>query len=227
MLTNHFDKFQKIIDYKFKNVEILKTALTHSSYASEFVLRYNNERMEFLGDSVLGFVVVESLYKDFPEYREGELSRLKSKIVSAHNLSIWAKEVSLGDFVLLGKGQNTPRERMRPNLLSNSFEAVICAIYLDGGIESARKFILRFLHRLPVIDMNDFKSKLQEIAQSQYAILPEYKVLKETGPEHNKCFEMAVYLKKKLLGTGTGYSKKEAEQIAAQQAISNIKGMKL
>ncbi|MDR1952732.1 MAG: ribonuclease III [Elusimicrobiota bacterium] len=227
MLTKNIDEFQKVISYKFNDIEILRTALTHSSYASEFALKSNNERMEFLGDSILGFIVVENLYKKFPEYKEGELSQLKSKIVSAHSLSAWAKEISLGDFVYLGKGQDTKKARGRENLLCDSFEALIGAIYLDGGVEEAKNFILKFLHKPPSFETTDFKSKLQEIIQSQYAVLPEYKVLKETGPDHNKYFEMAVYLRKRLLGVGKGHSKKEAEQFAAQKAIDNIKELEL
>ncbi|MDR2860820.1 MAG: ribonuclease III [Elusimicrobiota bacterium] len=222
MYKKDLDRFQKIISYEFNDIDILIIALTHTSFASEFRLKEHNERMEFLGDSILGFIVVEHLYKKFPDLKEGELSKIKSTIVSAYNVSKWAKEIFLGSFISLGKGEDTKKSRSRESLLCDAFEALIGAIYLDGGIEKAKDFVSSFLIKSTEIETIDFKSKLQEFIQSQYMQLPEYKVLKETGPDHDKYFESAVYLKDRLLGVGKGHSKKEAEQLAAHKAILNI-----
>ena len=223
MSSKDLDKFQTIIDYQFNNLEILTMALTHSSYAAELALQDYNERIEFLGDSVLGLIVSDSLYKKFPEQQEGDLSQLKAKMVSAQNLSVWAREIYLGDFVFLGGGQNSKKARDRDNLLCDAFEALIGAIYLDGGYEKARDFVLKFLYKPLKLAATDFKSELQEISQSQYGVLPNYRVIKQKGPDHNKYFESAVYIRGKLMGIGGGYSKKESQQLAAQKALINIK----
>jgi ribonuclease-3 len=225
MLSKDLQHLQELIDYKFKDIKFLTIALTHSSYASEFSLNDYNERMEFLGDSVLGFIVVDNLYKKFPDSSEGELTKLKSQIVSAPNLSVWAKEISLDTFISMGRGQNNKKARNRENLLCDVFEAVVGAIYLDGNIESVRAFISKFLDKQPALKTIDFKSKLQELIQIQTSQLPQYKILKETGPDHNKHFDVAVYVNKECLGKGSGYSKKEAQQIAAAQALEKIKAV--
>ncbi|MCA6079566.1 MAG: ribonuclease III [Endomicrobium sp.] len=222
MLNKSREKLQEIIEYRFNDIEVLTTALTHRSYATETSRKNCNERMEFLGDSILSAVVAEALYLRYPYENEGKLSQLKSQIVSAHNLSGWAREVDLGDCVYLGKNEDTKEARQRESLLCDVFEAVTGAIYLDGGFENVKKFVLKFLDSHKEIIITDYKSRLQEIIQSIYKELPEYKIIKESGYDHSKKFEAAVYIKNKLLGKGMGNSKKEAQQFAAKQAMKNI-----
>jgi ribonuclease-3 len=224
MLTKDYEKLQEIIEYKFNNLEVLRTALTHKSYAAEYGGKKSyNERMEFLGDSILSAVIVETLYLIYTNESEGKLSQLRAQIVSAPNLSIWAKKINLGDYIFLGKSEDVFEARNRESLLCDVFEAVVGAVYLDGGFENAKKFVLKFLDAQKEIIITDYKSRLQELAQSVYKELPEYKIIKEFGPDHNKKFEAVVYVKKSLLGRGIGSSKKEAQQSAAEQAMKNIK----
>jgi ribonuclease-3 len=222
MLNKKILKLQEIIEYSFNNLEILITALTHKSYASQADQKNCNERMEFLGDSILSAIVAETLYARYPEYNEGKLSQLKSQIVSAPNLSVWAQEISLGNYILLGKSDDTKEARERGSLLCDVFEAVVGAIYLDCGFEKAKKFILKFLDSKKEIVITDYKSKLQEIVQKLYKKIPEYKITREVGPDHNKKFEASVLINNKILGNGVGSSKKGAHQIAAQRALKNI-----
>lgn len=222
MSSESLDKLQKVIEYKFNNLEVLITALTHKSYAAETGLKIYNERMEFLGDSILSAIVAESLYCRYSGETEGILSQLKSQIVSSQNLSGWAKDIKLGEYILLGRSEDTKEARSREGLLCDVFEAIVCAVYLDGGFDNAKKFVLKFLDKQQKIVITDYKSRLQEAAQSEYKVLPEYKVLKESGPDHDKNFEVAVYVKNKLLGKGRGHSKKEAQQLAAEKAMRNI-----
>ncbi|MDR3307220.1 MAG: ribonuclease III [Endomicrobium sp.] len=224
MLSNDYEKLQEIIEYKFNNLEVLKTALTHKSYAAAFGGKKSyNERMEFLGDSILSAVIAEALYLRYPSESEGKLSQLKAQIVSASNLSAWAKEINLGDYIFFGKSEDTFEARNRESLLCDVFEAVVGAIYLDGSFDNAKKFALKFLDVQKEIIITDYKSRLQETSQSVYKELPEYKIIKEFGPDHSKKFEAAVYVKGRLLGKGGGKSKKEAQQSAAEQAMKNIK----
>jgi ribonuclease-3 len=223
MLDKKILKFQEIIEYSFNNLEVLITALTHKSYTSQIGQRSCNERMEFLGDSILSATVAETLYIRYPEYDEGQLSQLKAQIVSAPNLSVWAQEISLGNYILLGKGDDTKESRERESLLCDVFEAIVGAIYLDAGFEEAKKFILKFLDSKKEIIITDYKSELQEITQRLYRKTPEYKTTREFGPDHNKRFEVNVFINNKLLGDGFGSSKKEAHQIAAQRALKNIR----
>ncbi|MDR3195417.1 MAG: ribonuclease III [Endomicrobium sp.] len=224
MLSKDCEKLQKIIEYKFNNLEVLKTALTHKSYAAAFGGKKSyNERMEFLGDGILSAVIAEALYLRYPGESEGKLSQLKAQIVSASNLSVWAKEINLGDYIFFGKSEDAFEARNRESLLCDVFEAVVGAIYLDGSFDNAKKFILKFLDVQKEIIITDYKSRLQEASQSVYKELPEYKIIKEFGPDHNKKFEAAVYVKSRLFGKGAGNSKKEAQQSAAEQAMKNIK----
>ncbi|GHT55344.1 ribonuclease 3 [Endomicrobiia bacterium] len=225
MLSKNHEKLQKVIEYKFNDPKILITALTHKSYVARIGTKgYNNERMEFLGDSILAAIVAEALYTKYPRKAEGVLSQLKAQLVSANNLCVWAKKIYLGDYVFLGRGENTKKEaRQTKNLLGDVFEAVVGAIYLDGGFENSKKFVLKFLDVQEEIIGQDYKSRFQEFSQSVYRELPEYKTVRESGPDHDKKFEVAVYVHKMLLGEGTGSSKKEAQQSAAKQAMENIK----
>ncbi len=222
-MSNDLQLVQKALGLKFKNINFLKVALTHKSFAAENSLKEYNERMEFLGDSILSGVCADYLYQKYPLLHEGKLSQLKSQIVSSQNLSKWARELKLGNFIYLSQSEELNGGRQRDNLLCDSIEAVIAAVYLDQGYEAARKFVLRYLSLQKRIIINDSKSKLQEKIQSDYQTLPEYKVVSESGPDHNKVFEIGVYLRRRLLGKGTGGSKKEAEQAAAKVALKALK----
>lgn len=222
MSNKELEKLQKVIEYKFNNLEVLITALTHKSYAADTESKIYNERMEFLGDSILSAIVAQHLYERYRAESEGVLSQLKSQIVSSRNLSRWAKKADLGGFILLGKSEDVKGSRNREGLLCDTFEALVCAVYLDGGFQEAEKFVLRFLDDSRDIILTDYKSRLQEAVQCEYKILPEYRIEKESGPDHDKSFEAAVYVKNKLLGRGKGHSKKEAQQAAAQKAMKNI-----
>jgi len=221
MSNKDYEKLQEIIGRKFDNLEVLIEALTHKSYASVINPQKYNERLEFLGDGVLSAVAVEFLYKKFPHEDEGKLSQLKAQVVSAPNISLWAKKIGLGDYAMLGKSEDTKESRQRESLLCDVFEAVCGAIFLDGGYAAARDFISKFLDGQDEIIITDYKSRLQEIVQSEHKELPRYEILREFGPDHDKKFEVAVYVKKKLLGKGEGHSKKEAQQAAAKEAINN------
>ncbi|MCL2390111.1 MAG: ribonuclease III [Endomicrobia bacterium] len=223
MKNREIEKLQKVIEYTFNNLEVLITALTHKSHAAGSGFKNYNERMEFLGDSILSAVVADALYKRYPEETEGKLSQLKSQIVSAQNLSSWAKLINLGDFIFLGKSEDSKEARNREGLLCDAFEAVSGAIYIDGGFENAKKFVLKFLDGQKEIEITDYKSRLQESSQSDCKELPKYKIIREFGPDHDKKFEAAVYIKDRLLGKGVGHSKKEAQQEAAKKALENIK----
>ncbi|MCB4790845.1 MAG: ribonuclease III [Elusimicrobia bacterium] len=223
---DNLKQLEGIIGFKFQNRDLLKKALTHKSFPSDSGLSHDNERMEFLGDSILATFVVDYLYNKYPEKDEGKLSQLKSQIVSQASLSRWAKGIKLGDFIYMSPGEEATGGRKRDSLMSDTFEALIASIYLDGGLESAKKFILNFLINQKRLVVSDTKSKLQEYFQLKYKILPEYKVLRESGPDHEKIFEVGVYLKKTLLGEGKGHSKKEAEQSAARSALKKIRSKK-
>jgi len=215
MLNKDYEKLQEVIGHKFNNLEVLIEALTHKSRLNEKC----NERLEFLGDSILSSIVTQYLFLNFPQEPEGKMSKMRSQIVSAKNLSVWAKEISLGQYVLLGKSEETPASRQRESLLCDVFEAVIGALFVDGGYFAAKNFILKFLDVCGDINIADYKSMLQENVQSLCKELPHYKILREFGPEHDKKFEAAVYVNKKLLGRGCGRSKKEAQQAAAKEAL--------
>ena len=218
-MSANLDKAQKAFGIKFKNPELLKKALTHKSYAAEMGNDEYNERLEFLGDSILSAVVSEHLYIKHPEYDEGRLSQIKSQVVSGQNLCRWAKKAKFGEYFFISKGEEINGARTRDSLLANTFEAIIAAIYLDSGFDAAKKFVHVYLDQQKRVIINDSKSKLQELLQSKYQSLPEYKVISESGPDHEKIFNIAVYHKKKQLGKGSGRCKKDAEQDAAKTAL--------
>jgi len=217
-MSDKFEEVQKNLGYEFHDLNFLKIALTHRSYSSEYGLKYCNERMEFLGDSVLSAVVSEFLYNKYSDDNEGKLSQIKAQIVSAKSLSAWAKKIKLDKFILISKSEDLNFARHRDSLLCDSFEAIIGAIYLDSNFEIAKKFINRFLNLEQTIELTDYKTSLQELVQAQFQTLPEYKVVKEYGPDHDKKFEIAVFIEGKQFGFGKGSSKKEAEQNSAKQA---------
>jgi len=196
--------FQKKIGYKFKNEGLLETALTHSSYANENKLSYNNERLEFLGDSVLGFITADYLYNSFGKVREGELTKIKAFLVCESSLFGFAKEIGLGEYILLGRGEEQTGGSERPSVVSDAFEAVIAAVFLDGGIKVARSFVLGFI--VPAIEKRDidedYKTMLQELIQKERGNSVRYELIAETGPDHDKVFTAAVILNGKVVGEG-------------------------
>lgn len=222
-MSDNIVLFQKNLEYKFKDQDLLKIALTHRSYSCEHSLKYCNERMEFLGDSVLSAVVCEYLYKKYSQNDEGKLSQIKAQIVSSKNLSKWAKKIKLDKFVLVSKSEEQNFARSRESLLCDSFEAITGAIFLDSNFETVSIFINEFLSSQKDITITDYKTTLQEVVQAKFQTLPEYRVVKEIGPDHDKTFEIAVYIKEKFFGKGKGNSKKHAEQMAASFALKKIK----
>ena len=216
---------QNKIGYQFKNPALLNEALTHSSYANEHKSQHikYNERLEFLGDSVLSIVVSDYIYKNCPELPEGELTKLRASLVCEKSLYEFAKKIDLGKYLILSKGERNNGGDDRPSILSDAFEALIAAIYIDGGIEPASKHILNFV--IPAIKnskkkkINDYKTTLQEIIQKNPGEKLEYVLVKESGPDHNKHFVVEVHLNSNVIGKGGGRSKKEAEQQAAREAL--------
>ena len=222
-------KFQEIIGYKFQNEQLLKQALTHSSYANEKHLKKlsDNERLEFLGDAVLEVVSSEFLYQNYPDLTEGQLTKLRASIVCEPTLATCTEMIHLGDYLYLGKGEDRTGGRMRKSVLSDAMEAVIGAIYLDGGFANAKEFVLKFI----MTDIEhkhlfyDSKTILQEVVQGEHEQLT-YVLLGETGPDHDKTFEVGVLIGKKEISTGKGHTKKAAEQEAAYQALLVLEAQK-
>ena len=225
-----FEELQKNLGYKFKNVDYLTNALTHSSYSNENkgFKSINNERLEFLGDSVLGIVVSKYIYNELPNYPEGDLSKLRAQVVCEDMLNEIAIKLQVGKFLILGKGEEATGGRERKSILADSIEAIIAAIYLDGGLEKAEIFVLNNLkdciHNL--VDtkiISDYKSYMQEYFQgkdSNYKI--KYVVAKEEGPDHDKVFYVDLIVNKKKFGEGSGKSNKIAEQNAAKSALVRL-----
>jgi len=216
---------QEAIGYRFRQPELLKSALTHASGANTRLM--SNERLEFLGDAVLGLVCVEQLYTRFPEYQEGDLTKIKSVVVSRRTCARMSLEYGLGDFLFLGKGMHL-HSKVPGNMLADVFESVVGAIYLDGGLDVAKAFILKYLS--PEIESvaegahGNYKSLLQQVAQREFGATPQYVVLDEQGPDHSKCFKMAVAVAKRHYSGAWGRNKKEAEQKAAMNALAEING---
>ena len=217
------ENLQKRIGYHFKNIALLKRALTHSSYMNEQKINKNGdyERLEFLGDAVLELVSSEFLFHEHPEVPEGELTKMRASMVCEPSLAFCARDIELGSFILLGKGEENTGGRERDSIISDVMEAVTGAIYLDGGMEPAKAFIHRFI----LSDLEDkqlfydSKSNLQELIQGKLKKEFQYELLEESGPEHNKLFKVAVRMEDEVLGEGEGRTKKAAEQQAAYKAL--------
>ncbi len=211
------------LGYRFQNISLLENALTHSSYANEHRNGMSsNERLEFLGDSVLGMVVADYLYRNCPTLPEGDLTRLRAALVCEGNLVLVAQELNLGSYLKLGHGEELGGGRTRPSIQADAVESVLAAVYLDGGISAARKLIQHFIldHISRVHDASkDHKTALQEIVQRKSGQVLTYELIGENGPDHAKTFRMQVLLNGKPIGEGEGHSKKEAEQAAAAAAI--------
>ncbi len=217
------EKFQRLIQYKFTQPELLTAALSHTSLSTPNLKATAYERMEFLGDSILGLVTSEELFHLYPDYSEGQLSKLKSKIVSKKFLALKAKEISLGNYIKLSSEAINSGGRNSRSILGDSMESLICALYLDGGLPAAKKFIhtyviKNFQKNITNKILVDHKSKLQELTQARFQQTPEYKIVDESGPEHEKIFSVEVFVNKQKVGFGKGSNKKEAQQNAALEA---------
>ncbi len=213
------------LKYQFNDISLLENALTHSSYANEVKCAGgSNERLEFLGDSVLSIIVSDYIYKNFPDMPEGELTRLRSSLVCEKALCSFSRELNLGEYLRLGKGEDKAGGRERDSILADAFEAVLAAIYLDGGMEIARNHVMNFvLRELQNTDKSeaskDYKTLLQEIIQRNPEESVTYVLIGESGPDHNKTFDVEVRLNSNCIGKGSGRSKKQAEEAAAKQAL--------
>jgi len=226
---NKLASFQKGIKYSFNDERLLITALTHTSFANENDIPHydNNQRLEFLGDAVLDLIVSEELFKKFPTYPEGDLTKIRAMVVCESKLAEKAKMINLGEHLLLGKGEEATGGRSRTSVLADAFEALIGAIYLDGGYEDVRRFVHSYLidDALKIgteKDFRDYKTALQELVQNDYNQRLQYKVCREEGPDHAKVFYVSVNLNGRELGRGKGRNKKEAEQMAAKEALKHL-----
>ena len=224
------DELQKTIDYRFKDLTLLNVSLCHSSYANEHKKKgiVSNERLEFLGDVVIDLVVSDYLYKRFSKQPEGDLTKTRASIVCESSLAFAARKIKLGNYLLLGKGEESTGGRERDSILSDAFEALAAAIYLDGGYDTVRDVLIKnfeqdIIHAIAKGDLFiDYKTELQELLQRKTKSKIQYKVVKEEGPDHDKRFFIEVIVENKVIGKGMGRNKKEAEQNAAKQALMNL-----
>jgi ribonuclease-3 len=228
-LRDEFEDLESRIGYRFSDRGLLEHALTHKSRAAEDASGgvADNESLEFLGDAVLGLVIADALFRTFPSYNEGQKSKIKAAVVSTHSLARHAEQIRLGDHLILGRGEEKTGGRFKQALLADAYEALIAAIYVDGGLEAASAFLLRemkeSLEAGTVQEVaRDFKSALQERLQALGRSLPEYRVAGEAGPDHRKTFSIEVVVDGEVLGEASGRAKKEAEQEAARQALTAL-----
>ncbi len=221
---NEYQKLEKRLGYNFKNKDLLIEALTHKSYKKP----YNNERLEFLGDAVLDLVVGEFLFHKFPKSDEGILSKIRASLVNESGFAILANAINLGDYIYLSLAEENNEGRRKPSLLSNAFEAVIGAIYLEAGLDKVRSIVVNLLNETyPKIDLDtlckDYKTTLQELTQASYGVTPDYELISSSGPDHRKEFEIAVKLQGKIVAKAKGRSKKSAQQKAAEIALKELR----
>ena len=223
-------ELEQHLDYTFHDLRLLRAALYHSSYANEHRAQSvsSNERLEFLGDAVLGFVSADYLYRKHPDLPEGELTRIRAALVCEDSLHEVAQRLHLGDFLMLGKGEESGGGRHRPSILADAVEAVLAAVYLDGGIDEARALVHRILlekepEQVVESRRRDCKTELQELVQRKPNQELRYELVSESGPDHAKVFTVAVMLNGHVVGLGSGHSKKEAEQSAARTALEQMK----
>lgn len=219
-------EFEKIIGYTYKDITLLQTALTHSSYINENKdkNRKDNERFEFFGDAIIEFYVSSYLFEKYRDFPEGDLTKLRASMVCEPSLALCAKNISLGDYLYMGKGEESSGGRERDSITSDAFEALVASVYLDAGKQTVAEFINK--HLLSVLKEDDLffdsKTRLQEIVQQMDGASLSYEVINEEGPSHAKVFEAAVYLNGKETGRGKGHSKKAAQQQAAENALENM-----
>jgi len=225
---DRLEEIELIIGYVFENKQLLLTALVHRSFANEYKEEtlINNERLEFLGDSILGLVVAEYLYHRLPSYPEGLLSQLRSRLVDSAACLKYMQKLQLSEFILLGRGEQMTEGRKRTSIIADAFEALIGALYLDGGLTIVKSFILCHFEEEATAAIGsparNFKAELQDFSQKKTQNVPVYKVAKETGPDHAKIFHVIVYVESQEMGFGVGASKKEAEQRAAYDALTKL-----
>jgi ribonuclease-3 len=225
----HLQKLQKIIGYEFKNPDLLVEALTHPSLAHEkgAACNHHNQRLEFLGDAVLQLVLTDRIYKLYPDFPEGKLTQHRAHLANRHTLCRRAQAIDLGAHLLLGKGEQASGGRERLSNLADAYEALLGAIYLDGGLRALRKFILaqfidEFAHLKETTHRQNPKGRLQELLQARSAANPIYRVVRESGPDHSKNFEAVVEWEGREIGRGLGHSKKQAETTAAEAALATL-----
>ena len=221
----HFKALEKALSYQFKRDDLITEALTHKSYKKP----YNNERLEFLGDAVLDLIVGEYLFKKFPKEDEGVLSKIRASLVNEKGFTKLALNIDLGESLLISGAEENNYGRTKPSLLSNAFEAIIGAIYLESGLETAAEISIRLIENAyETIDLNslskDFKTTLQELTQADFGETPNYKLVRAFGPDHQKEFEIAVELQNRIIASAIGRSKKEAQQKAAEIALRTLRG---
>jgi len=221
----HFKALEKALNYQFRRDDLITEALTHKSYKKP----YNNERLEFLGDAVLDLIVGEYLFKKFPKEDEGVLSKIRASLVNEKGFTKLAESIDLGESLLISGAEENNYGRTKPSLLSNAFEAVIGAIYLESGLEVTAEISIRLIENAhETIDLNslskDFKTTLQELTQADFGETPNYKLVRAFGPDHKKEFEIAVELQNRIIASAIGRSKKEAQQKAAEIALKTLKG---
>lgn len=221
--------FQQILAYTFNDINLLDNALIHRSFVNENLSLSckDNERLEFLGDAVIGLCISDMLMKKFVDYTEGQLSKMRADVVNEYSLADLARKLTIGDYLLLGKGEETSGGRTKTSILSNAFEAVTAAIYIDSGFENVCKFLKTIFE--PLIEegrssliYRDYKTALQEICQFRFKETPKYSLTREIGPDHDKVFEVSLTIAGTITTTGSGKSKKEAEQRAAEKALEEL-----
>jgi ribonuclease-3 len=224
MRNENLKEFFECLGYEFKNIDLITEALTHKSYTRE----YNNERLEFLGDAVLDLVVGEFLFEEFKNAEEGILSKLRAALVNEASFTKLAKEIRLGEFIYISPAEEHNNGRNKPSILSNAFEAVMGAMYLEAGLEKVREITLKLIFKVykeinPDKLLKDYKTTLQEITQAHFGCTPDYILLSSTGPDHKKEFEIGVFINDKIYSKAKGHSKKVAQQNAAKDAINVLK----
>ncbi len=221
---DRIEELEKRLGYRFRDRKLIIEALTHKSYKKP----YNNERLEFLGDAVLDLIVGEFLFHKFPDSDEGILSKIRASLVNESGFATLARAIDLGKYIYLSPAEENNNGRQKPSLLSNAFEAVIGAIYLEAGLETSRDIVVRLLDETyPVIDLDtlckDYKTALQELTQASHGVTPDYQLLGSSGPDHRKEFEIAVVLGGETIAKARGRSKKSAQQKAAEIALKKLK----
>ncbi len=217
---DNYSQLERQLGYVFNDKQLIIEALTHRSFKKP----YNNERLEFLGDAVLDLIVGEYLYNKFKDSDEGTLSKIRASLVNESGFALLAKILNLGKYIYLSLAEENNEGRTKPSLLSNAFEAIIGAIYIEGGLETARKIVIKLLEECyPTIDLQtlskDYKTALQELTQAKYGVTPDYELVRAFGPDHKKEFEISLTLNGKEIATAQGKSKKEAQQKAAKSAL--------
>ena len=224
-MDNKLSLLEKNIGYKFKNIDLLKNALTHTSYANEHKIN-SNEKLEFLGDSILEFISSKYIFNNYPKLKEGEMTKVRATVVCEESLYKIAKKHNFSDFLFVGKSEQLHQGNRKVAIMADSVEAVIAAMYFDGGLENAEKFIVENLKdeieiATKNVGIKDHKTVLQEKLQEHGNVEIKYEIISETGPDHNKTFVAQVKLNGKVLADGTGKTKKQAEQEAARKALEN------